>query len=203
MKSAWCWFLVCLLFGDLKTQQNKPYFFNYTWLIWVTVNKTPQMRSLWNLNSASLSLVKVLLTLLKCSITTETFHVERCAAEPLDTPAAFTLSFLCSAQRPKPQGGAAVWGRQGGSHSDSPELFHFKSTHQNLLPGRGSSPGGGVEEEISTSGQSQLRVCTWQNGGPWMSPETRWSIFHLCGKHDRLPPDSSTGPFVTVAYERI
>lgn len=101
----------------------------------------PTKSRMWILNSPSLALIKVLFTLLKCSITTETFHVERCAAEPLNTPAAFTLPFLCSAQRPKPQGGAAVWEWQRGSHSESPELFHFKSTHQSLLPGRGCSPG--------------------------------------------------------------
>lgn len=99
----------------------------------------PTKTRMWILNSPSLGLIKVLFTLLKCSITTETFHVERCAAELLNMPAAFTLSFLCSAQRPKPQAGAAVWDWQGGSHSESPELFHFKSTHQSLLPGRGSS----------------------------------------------------------------
>lgn len=137
-----------LLFGDLKTHQ---YLFlkkiipddSFEW------QQKPTKIRMWILNSPSLGLIKVLLTLLKCSITTETVHVERCAAEPLNTPAAFTLSFLCSAQRPKPQGGAAVWDWQGGSHSQSPELFHFKSTHQSLLPGRASS--------LGKAGQSRRR----------------------------------------------
>lgn len=30
---------------------------------------------------------------------------------------------------------------------------------------------------ITICTNTDLHLCTWQNGGPWMSPETRWSSF--------------------------
>lgn len=119
------------------------------WFIWVATetHKTLHVDS----QQPQSGPILVLFSLLSLSITTETFQVERRAAELLNAPAAFTLSFLCSAQRPKPQGGAAVRHWQGRSHSESPELFHFKSTHQSLLPGRGTSLGEGGQWQRRTS----------------------------------------------------
>ncbi len=74
------------------------------------------------------------------------------------------VSFLCSSQRPQPQGGAAVWQRERWSHAESPELFHFKSTPQSLLPGRGGSQGGGESDRGVRSDHQEGNQEWWSEG---------------------------------------
>lgn len=74
------------------------------------------------------------------------------------------VSFPCSSQRHQPQGGAAVRQRERWSHAESPELFHFKSTPQSLLPGRGGSQGGGGSDRGVRSDHQEGNQERWSEG---------------------------------------